>query len=307
LNRAKKATVEGAAAPDANEEYLVYQTLVGTWPTAALDDEGRADYTRRLQEYMQKALKEAKLHTSWINPDEEYERAVSGFVGALLDPEVSSDFIRDFGEFQLLTARAGVLNSLAQTLLKACAPGVPDFYQGTELWGFTLVDPDNRRPVDYELRRTLLASLRDAGDGDVTEFAEGLLEQHEDGRVKMYVTARALNARRERAELFARGAYVPLPARGRRAGNVVAFARALDGDAALTVAGRFFTRLGVGREGPLRLQAEAWGDTALELEGVEGGRYRDVFTGRVFDAAGGALDVAKLLSPLPVALLVREG
>ncbi len=223
----------------------------------------------------------------------------------LLDPAASADFLRDFEEFQRLTARAGVLNSLAQTLLKACAPGVPDFYQGTELWAFTLVDPDNRRPVDYELRRALLASLRDAGAGDAGEFAEGLLGRHEDGRVKMYVTARALGLRRERAELFARGAYLPLAARGRRAGNVVAFARALDGEEVLAVAGRFFTRLGVGREGALRLSREAWGDTTLRLEGAGGGRYRDVLTGREFDASGGTLPLAELLSPLPVALLSK--
>jgi maltooligosyltrehalose synthase len=123
----------------------------------------------------------------------------------------------------------------------------------------------------------------------------------------MYVTARALNLRRERAELFARGAYVPLASAGRRAENVVAFARSSEGDAAVAVAGRFFTRLGVGREGPLRLGREAWGDTALRLEGVEGGCYRDVFTGREFETRGGALPLAELLSPLPVALLLREG
>ncbi|MET0624455.1 MAG: malto-oligosyltrehalose synthase, partial [Pyrinomonadaceae bacterium] len=307
MNRAKKSSVDGAHAPDANEEYLLYQTLVGTWPTAPLDDESRAEYVGRLQEYTRKALKEAKLHTSWISPDEEYERAVSEFIAALLDPAASEDFLRDFEEFQRLTARAGVLNSLAQTLLKTCAPGVPDFYQGTELWAFTLVDPDNRRPVDYEARRRVLAELKGAGQGDVSEFAETLLEQHEDGRVKMYVTARALNVRRERAELFAGGAYVPLEARGRRAENVVAFARSLDGEAVVAVAGRFFTRLGVGREGRLRLGREAWGDTTLSLEGVEGRRFRDVLTGREFDADGGALPLAELLSPLPVALLVRVG
>jgi maltooligosyltrehalose synthase len=121
----------------------------------------------------------------------------------------------------------------------------------------------------------------------------------------MYVTSRALNFRRERAELFARGSYAPLAASGRRAQNVVAFARALDGEAALVVTGRFFTRLGVGREGPLRLGREAWGDTTLRLEGVGGGRFRDVLTGREFDARDGTLDVAGLLSPLPVALLSK--
>ena len=305
LNRARKVSVEGAEAPDANEEYLVYQTLVGTWPLGGVTDESRGDYTRRLQEYLRKALKEAKLHTSWINPNEGYERAVSDFVASLLDPSSGGDFVRDFGEFQRLPTRAGLLNSLSQTLLKTAAPGVPDFYQGTELWAFTLVDPDNRRPVDYELRRSMLAGLRDVGEGDVSGFVEGLLERPEDGRVKMYVTARALNFRRERAALFARGEYVPLQATGRRAANVVSFARALDADAAVVVASRFHTRLGVGREGTLGLQREAWGDTTLRLEGVEGGRYRDVLTGREYSSPDGALRVGEILSPLPVALLAR--
>jgi (1->4)-alpha-D-glucan 1-alpha-D-glucosylmutase len=305
MNRGRKSTLEGGEAPDANEEYLFYQTLVGTWPLEGVDTEGRAEYTRRVREYMQKALKEAKLHTSWIKPDEEYERTVSDFVASTLDPSISGAFLRDFEEFQRLPARAGLLNSLAQTLLKTTAPGVPDFYQGTELWGFTLVDPDNRRPVDYEQRRALLASLRDAGEGDVTEFAAGLLEEPTDGRVKLYVTARALNFRREHAELFARGDYVPLRAEGRRAENVVAFARVLEGDAAVVVSGRFFTRLGVGAEGALSLSPEAWGDTALHLEGVEAGRFRDVLTGREFDAGAGSLRLSDVLSPLPVALLAR--
>jgi (1->4)-alpha-D-glucan 1-alpha-D-glucosylmutase len=305
MNRARKISVDTVAAPDANEEYLIYQTLVGTWPLEGVEVESRVDYTRRLQEYMQKALKEAKLHTSWINPNEEYERAVSDFVAALLDPKTSGDFIRDLEEFQRTTTRAGLLNSLSQTLLKTTAPGVPDFYQGTELWAFTLVDPDNRRPVDYERRRALLASLREVGEGDVSEFVEGLLERPRDGRLKLFVTARALNFRRERAELFARGEYLALRAKGRRATGVVSFARVLEGDTVIVVASRFFTRLGVGREGTLSLKREAWGDTTLQLEGVEGGRFRDVFTGREFEARDGALDVASILSPLPVALLSR--
>jgi (1->4)-alpha-D-glucan 1-alpha-D-glucosylmutase len=265
-------------------------------------------YVGRVREYMLKALKEAKVHTSWINPNEEYERAVADFVASALDPaKVNGEdnaFLRDFAEFQAPVARAGMLNSLSQTLLKATAPGVPDFYQGTELWELTLVDPDNRRPVDYEQRRAMLAALRDVGRGDVTEFVEGLLEQPEDGRVKMYVTARALDFRRARRELFARGQYLPLRAAGRRAESVVSFARALGGEAAVVVAARFFTRLGTGRTGPLRLSREAWGDTRLHL-GEWAGRYRDVFSGREFDAGDGELRLAEVLSPLPVALLAR--
>jgi (1->4)-alpha-D-glucan 1-alpha-D-glucosylmutase len=307
LNRTLKAPVEGAEAPDANEEYLLYQTLVGTWPLAPPDtEEARARYTSRMQDYMQKALKEAKLHTSWINPHEHYERAVREFVARILDPERSAAFIEDLSEFVRLPSRAGLLNSLSQTLLKIASPGVPDFYQGTELWSFTLVDPDNRRQVDYEQRRALLASMREAGDGDATAFVNELLERPEDGRVKMYVTARALNFRRAHAELFSRGEYAPLAARGRRAENALAFARAHGEEACVAIAARFFTRLGVSAEGPLALSAEAWGDTVLPLGESGAGRWRDAFTGREFDAnEGGALRLSELLSPLPVALLTR--
>jgi (1->4)-alpha-D-glucan 1-alpha-D-glucosylmutase len=311
MNRPKKAALEGARAPDANEEYLFYQTLVGTWPLVGMDEGGHAEYVRRVQEYMLKALKEAKVHTSWINQNEEYERAVLDFVAAVLEPRSvgggGNAFLEDFAEFQAATARAGMLNSLSQTLLKTTAPGVPDFYQGTELWALTLVDPDNRRPVDYRLRRALLATLQDVGRGDVTGFVEGLLERPEDGRVKMYLTARALDFRRARSEMFARGDYVPLRAAGRRAESVVSFARVLEDDAAIVVASRFFTRLDTVRSGTIGLSREAWGDTTLQLGELPGGRFRDVLTGREFEAraGGGALALAEVLSPLPVALLAR--
>ena len=312
LNRALKATVEGAEAPDANEEYLLYQTLVGTWPLAELDDEGRAEYVARAQEYMLKALKEAKLHTSWINQNEQYERAVREFVASALDPERSDAFMRDLSEFARVPVRAGMLNSLSQTLLKIAAPGVPDFYQGTELWSFTLVDPDNRRQVDYGRRRALLASLREAGEGEASGEAdraalvEELLESAPDGRVKLYVTSRALNFRRERAELFSRGEYLPLAASGRRAENVLAFARAHGAEACVAVASRFFTRLGVGAEGPLSLSAEKWAGAVLPLGELGASRWRDVFTGREFATNDdGALLLSELLSPLPVALLSK--
>jgi (1->4)-alpha-D-glucan 1-alpha-D-glucosylmutase len=324
LNRARKGTVDGARAPDANEEYLLYQTLVGAWPLAPLNKDERAEFVRRIQDYMRKALKEAKVHTSWINQNDAYERAVTDFVAAVLDPSDDNAFLADFNEFQLTTSRCGMLNSLAQTLLKATAPGVPDFYQGTELWNFTLVDPDNRRPVDYELRRALLASMRAAETTDATAlttdatalttnttelitnptaFIENLLAQPEDGRIKLFVTSRALGFRRAHAELFARGEYLPLRAACRRADSVVAFARTHERDAAIVVAARFFTRLGVGRVGPLRLSEAAWADTRLPLN-ESGVRYRDVFTRREFTTReDGALALSEVLSPLPVALL----
>jgi len=308
LNRAKKTRVENGEAPDANEEYLLYQALVGTWPLAEGDAAAHEEYVGRIRGYMQKAVKEAKLHTSWINPDEEYERAVSEFVGAVLDRDSNARFLSDLDGFQRLTARAGMLNSLSQTLLKIASPGVPDFFQGTEIWDFSLVDPDNRRPVDYDLRRRLLDSLRE-GEARTGRAAlvEELLASPADGRVKLYVTSRALNLRKARAALFASGEYVPIEAAGARARSVVAFARRLGGEEVLAVAGRFFTRLGAGDGGAgLRLEAAVWGDTSLRLDAAAAGRrYRDLFTGAEFDASGGTLPLSSLLSPLPVALLER--
>jgi (1->4)-alpha-D-glucan 1-alpha-D-glucosylmutase len=307
MNRAKKTRIEGGEAPDANEEYLLYQTLVGTWPLAETDDAAHEEYVGRIRGYMQKAIKEAKLHTSWINPDEEYERAVSDFVGAILDREANAQFISDLASFQRVTTRAGMLNSLAQTLLKIAAPGVPDFFQGTEIWDFSLVDPDNRRPVDYELRRRLLDSLRAGEERDRAALAAELIAAPADGRIKLYVTARALSFRKARRSLFAAGEYLPLEAEGTRARSVVAFARRAGEAEVVAVAGRFFTRLGAGGEGSgLRLDGAAWGETVLRLGGELGGRrFRDVFTGAECDAAGGQLRLADLLSPLPIALLER--
>jgi (1->4)-alpha-D-glucan 1-alpha-D-glucosylmutase len=308
-NSPHRSLLEGAAAPDANEEYLLYQTLVGSWPLAPMNEEERGEFVTRIQGYMNKALKEAKLRTSWINPNEAYDEAVSRFVSKILEPCEANRFLPDFIEFQRVTARAGMLNSLAQTLLKITAPGVPDFYQGTEVWNLSLVDPDNRRPVDYLHLQRLLASLREAGSGEqLSSFVDGLMQQAEDGRIKLYVAGRALTFRRAHAELFARGEYLPLPATGARAQNVIAFARKSGEQLAVTVAGRFFTRLGYGNSSAL--EPQAWADTMLILEEqLSAGRYRDVLTGKEFDTSdgqgGAALRLADVLAHLPVALLER--
>ncbi|HEX8068978.1 MAG TPA: malto-oligosyltrehalose synthase [Pyrinomonadaceae bacterium] len=311
LNRARKESRDGAPVPDANEEYLLYQTLVGTWPLAPMDAEAHAAYVARLQDYMFKALKEAKLHTSWVNPEEDYEQAVRNFVAGVLAPGDANKFLADFTEFQRVPACAGMLNSLAQVLLKAAAPGVPDFYQGTELWHFCLVDPDNRRPVDYELRQRLLASLAEQPeDADATAFVQQLAAAPEDGRLKLFVTTRALRYRRAHSDLFARGDYQPLFARGSHGEHVLSFARRHDGREVVALAGRFFVGLGAARAAQLALKPELWDDTVLPLGAHFGAaRYRDVLTGREFDAQDGPggkeLKLADLLAPLPVALLER--
>ena len=306
-NRERKAGIDDAEAPDANEEYLLYQTLVGAWPLEGLGEETRPRFVARVQEYMMKALKEAKLHTSWISQNEAYERAVREFVAAILEPGQGNLFLADFTDFQQTTARAGMFNSLSQVLLKIASPGVPDFYQGTELWSLTLVDPDNRHPVDYDARRALLASLRTADDEGRAALVDELMRSPEDGRVKMYVTSRALEFRKARRELFEAGDYAPLYARGERAQHVVGFARRRSEGEAVCVAARFYTRLtGATPYGP-PLGPRVWGDTFLPLDAGGGAaRYRDAFTGREFDAAGeGGLRLAEVFRSLPVALLER--
>ncbi|HEY9283559.1 MAG TPA: malto-oligosyltrehalose synthase, partial [Pyrinomonadaceae bacterium] len=225
MNRGHKRIGDYAEIPDANEEYLLYQTLVGAWPLEGLGEANRDEFAERVRQYMTKAIKEAKLNTSWINADEDYERAVSDFVTAALAPGDDNAFLADFAGFQRLTARCGMLNSLSQTLLKTTAPGLPDFYQGTEVWNFSLVDPDNRRPVDYARLRALLGSLGGDGAGDPAALAGRLISEPEDGRLKLFVTSRALAFRKARRELFAAGDYVPLAASGEHADSVVAFAR----------------------------------------------------------------------------------
>jgi len=253
---------------DSNAEYLMYQTLVGAWPIEL----------ERILEYMRKAAREAKVHTSWTKPDEEYERSLAGFIqGALANAE----FVADLGEFVAPLIWPGRVNSLAQTLLKLTAPGVPDFYQGSELWSLTLVDPDNRRPIDYELRRRLLAELRCA-------TAEQVLARADEGLPKMWVIRNALALRRRHPDLFGpAAAYHPLRARGTRADHVVAFSR---GDGAITIVPRL----------PLRL-AGKWEETTLELPG---GRWCDEYTGASY--SGGDVPLAALLGQFPVGLLSRE-
>jgi (1->4)-alpha-D-glucan 1-alpha-D-glucosylmutase len=276
-------------APGRNEEYLIYQTLLGAWPLEPYGAEEYGAFLRRVQAYLEKAMREAKVHTSWTSPDADYESAVKEFVARLLDGKSGGEFLRDFRPFQKRVADLGLLNSLSQTLLKIAAPGVPDTYQGTELWDFSLVDPDNRRPVDYAKRQEMLRLL--AAGADPAE----LLRRKEDGRVKLYVTWKALTARRERAGLFSEGEYLPAEITGARRDNVFAFARRRGGRVAVVAVPRLVTGLGGG-----------WGDTRIELP-LSPPRLRDVLTGRSVEPDGSTLSAATLFASFPVALLVSEG
>jgi len=277
MNRAAKTKLETIAAPDANAEYLFYQTLVGTWPLQAMDASAHSAYVQRLQDYMDKALHEAKMHTSWINPNKGYDQAVRQFVARALDTTGRNQFLEDFLEFHGPIARAGIWNSLSQTLLKIGAPGVPDFYQGNELWAFDLVDPDNRRPVDYAARGKLLASLRERNWNGADARMQRLVKNPCDGAIKMYLMSRAVGFRRDRCELFAKGNYTPLNADGNRAAHAVSFARTLGDEVVIVVAGRFFLRLGEPHGVPA---GEAtWGNSVLTLPENMQRPFRDIFSG----------------------------
>jgi (1->4)-alpha-D-glucan 1-alpha-D-glucosylmutase len=310
INRRFKRERDGRTAPDRNDEYLLYQTLVGAWP-AREDDEPAETLVKRIADYMEKATKEAKRRTSWTNPDAEYDQALRDFVVKILSP--GSMFRSAFAPFQRLVALHGAVNSLAQTVLKIAAPGIPDFYQGSELWDLALVDPDNRRPVDFVRRQTLLEDIRariDESPADLTSLCAELLSSWPDGHVKMYVTHRGLTLRRELRVLFHSGSYDALAADGEHAEHIVALARHDDTEAVVAVVPRVAARL-MRFAGEHPLGPAVWGDTRItvDLPGL-GGVYTDRFSGRriATELRDGipTLSVGALLGSLPVALLRRE-
>ena len=254
-NHRWKRMVNDLEAPDANEEYLLYQTLLGTWPMQANGEPEPVpapDYIERIQAYMTKALKEAKINTSWIQPNEEWDAAMHDFVARILDSSPRNKFLPIFLPAAKEIIRLGAINSLTQTLLKLTSPGVPDIYQGTEIWDYSLVDPDNRRPVDYELRRQMLKSLSNATPGE-------LMQTWPDGRIKLFLTKHLLQLRRGHADLFERGEYLPLHTSGTFAESCVSFVRRLDDNWIAVIAPRLSSRIGFPPIG------EAWQDTAIQL------------------------------------------
>jgi (1->4)-alpha-D-glucan 1-alpha-D-glucosylmutase len=308
LNRAAKTMVGDRPVPDANEEYLLYQTLVGTWPLLPMNAEEHEAYVRRIDGYMQKALHEAKVHTSWINPNAGYEQAVAKFVERVLEPTPENTFLQEFRQFQAPIARAGMWNSVAQVLLKIASPGVPDFYQGNEIWAFDLVDPDNRRAVNYEVRRQMLASLRTQAARNRPALVDRLRENLCDGAIKMFIVSEALRFRREHAELFSQGSYTGLAAEGNRARHVVAFARARENQMTVAVTGRFFLKLCNSHGKPI---GDVWGNTTIALPKKAGHeRFRDIFTGQTIAARQSegrmVLPLNEVFSQCPAALLFAE-
>jgi (1->4)-alpha-D-glucan 1-alpha-D-glucosylmutase len=311
LNRGRKRKIGEEVAPSANDEYLLYQTLVGAWPLGEVDDKALAVLQQRIETYMLKAIREAKVHTSWINPNSEYEQAMLEFVRALFSSPQSNLFLSDFRPFQRRVSRFGMFNALSQALLKLTAPGVPDIYQGNEIWDFSLVDPDNRRPVDYACRQRLLQGLErlaGADGGELTPRIRALLETMEDGRVKLYLTWKTLAVRAQYTRAFRDGGYTVLEARGPRADHLCAFARNYEQTTLIVVAPRWFARLAP--EAQLPLGERVWGDTWLETPFAVDSGWINALTGetvRVRRHEGGAgFAAGEVLTNFPVALLVNK-
>ena len=307
LNARARVELEELPVPDANEEYLFYQTLVGAWPLLPMTPSEHENFVKRVQDYMLKAAKEAKLRTSWISPNRYHDEALAEFARLVLELGPSNSFLADFASFREPVAMAGMLNSLSRTLLKICSPGVPDFYQGTELWDDNLVDPDNRRPVDFASRRAMLEEIARDAETDALGLVNKLLARPRDGRIKMHVTRCALQFRRKHPELFATGAYVPLEATGKRAGHVISFARGNETRHVIIAAGRFFMSLGVTANA--LPDSAAWADTTLVLPPDSAPeRYLDLLTGCKLDSRPGngarRLALDEVFARMPIAMLV---
>lgn len=307
FNLPHKSEVDGGEVPEPNEEYLLYQTLIGVWPLERMDAEAHKAFKARIKQFMLKALREAKVNTSWTSPNEEYEHAVERFIQEALSFREDNEFLSDLAAFQTSLAVTGAHYSLAQSLLKISVPGVPDVYQGTELWDFSLVDPDNRRPVDFDLRRQYLEELQARSEGDLRTLSADLSDHWRDGRIKLYVTWQSLQFRRRHLPLFQQGEYVPLTVEGAREDRVAAFARTLEEQAAIVLA-------------PCRIadlrtldrpawEVGAWRGVSVRLP-WPARRWRNIFTGEIIEAAEEADGSSRILlddafGAFAVALLTR--
>ncbi|MBN2573628.1 MAG: malto-oligosyltrehalose synthase [Deltaproteobacteria bacterium] len=333
LCAAARTNVDGEPAPDRGDEYLFYQALLGAWPATSATDEGIEPpdgLVDRMQAYMLKALREAKLHTSWVNNNRAYEQATLQFVAQVLDPKTGQAFLASFAPLRARIAFQGMLNSLSQLVLKLASPGVPDFYQGCETWNLSLADPDNRCPVDFPALARDLARMEPYLDERTTtgrrrsfltallrswhrkpatrrrSFVAGLLRSWQDGRIKHFITAAGLRLRRQLAPVFLDGEYLPLDVEGARREHVVALGRRADRTLVVAVAPRLCGGLGAAS---LRLPvgARVWRDTRIGLPAGTSGLV-DVLTGTPVEPQGNdearTLAVAEILDELPVALLV---
>ena len=308
LNKKAVHRLEEQLAPSRNEEYLIYQTMLGAWPFGPLSDEVRTKFLERLQAYMVKALREAKVTSSWLNPDEAYEQAVLKFLSRILSPTPTNAFLEDFLPFQNRISGYGIYNSLAQVLIKILAPGIPDLYQGTELWDLSLVDPDNRGLVDYAHHQERLAELQDLQQKlNPIELIQFLFQHADNGLIKLYVTLTALQYRKNHDSLFHQGSYRQLDAQGEREEHICGFLRQENNKVCIIVVPRFLTQL-ISDPTTLPVGESAWGHTWISFPSdLEARSYRNVLTQEIVALQNESdmvrLPLATLFSHFPFALL----
>jgi (1->4)-alpha-D-glucan 1-alpha-D-glucosylmutase len=293
LNAGLKKRAGGRDMPDRNDEYILYQALIGSVPFSF-----ETDFRERARSYLIKAVREAKVHSGWVRPDTSYEDATVAFLDGILD---SKEFLGSFMPFQRSISQFGVLNSITQTIVKITAPGVPDFYQGTVLWDFSFIDPDNRRPVDFDVRKSYLKDIAKKEKSDIMGLLAELLEAREDGRIKLFLIRRLLDVRKKNADLFAEGEYIRLKVEGIHENNVIAFARRHKGSWAMTIAPRLTTALV--KDGEMPIGKGGWSDTRLVPVDNMPASWRDAITCRPFKTKG-PVYLGDVLEHFPAALLL---
>ncbi len=302
LNAHYRKTIDGQPVPDRNEEIFLYETLVGAWPF----NDDRPSFIDRMKAYAIKATREAMVHTRWTRPNLRHEQALERFIASLLKPGAKNKFVADFTEFQKQIAFYGMANGLAQALIKVASPGVPDFYQGSDLWDFRLVDPDNRQPVDFNERKLSLTKLRALDESPSPAFIE-VAKNWRDGGIKLYVIWKSLQQRVQHPELYSDGEFLTLDVRGKRAEHVTAFARRLNRSWAVVVVPRWLARAGFPL--PPHGSGHFWGDTTLQLPKTAPAEWKNVFTNGTVTAEGknrGRAIRIENLGQFPVALLTAE-
>ena len=298
INHHLKTWIRNRECPTANDEYFIYQTLIGAMPFEGPEAD---NFTERMKEYFIKTAREAKLNTSWLRPDGDYEDALIRFVQNLLKTENENEFLQAFLPYQKKTAFFGILNSLTQTTLKLCCPGIPDLYQGTELWDINLVDPDNRRPVDYEKRKEYIRDILHRFENDTENLLKELTDRPETGKIKMFLINRLLETRRKHPSLFLEGDYQPLSISGAKRWHLIAFSRQLNNKVLIVITTRFHSR--IYSENTLPIPTEIWEDAAAHVPERQGD-YLNVLTGEKISVDENLL-LKDVLDPFPVCALLK--
>ncbi len=300
INAPQKDCIEGLDVPTPNDEYFLYQTLLGSFP---FDESEYSAFIDRLKDYVIKAIREAKVNSGWLRPNTAYEEAFIKFVDKLLKDSEDNEFLVSFRPFQRKIQHYGVFNSLSQTLLKITSPGLPDIYQGTELWDLSFVDPDNRRPVDFEQRQAFLKEIKTKSETDILSFISELTAAPEDGKIKMFLIYQALKARSENVELFQRGDYQKLAVLGSLKDKIVAFSRKCGDRSAIIIAPRLLTDLI--KEGENPLGEQVWQETRISVASGSSFVWKNAITNQEIQSED-TLWMRDILRDFPVALLINQ-